>query len=80
MKKKNEFQCFNKIIIEPYVMSHISEILKEMKTLSENIGMPVYAKFNSKQLMITPTTDINKSLYCYYNDIESDNVKDINNI
>ena len=39
--------------------------------------MPSLIQNNS---MITPTTDINKALYCYYNDIESDNVKDINNI
>lgn len=51
-------KCFNEVTVEPSADAHICDILKEMKSLSRIIGMPVCAKINGKDLRITSTTDI----------------------
>ena len=52
------FQCFNEVIVEPSGYSGPWLVLKEMKSLSENIGLPVRAKFQHRELLITSKTDI----------------------
>ena len=74
MKTEN-FQCFNEVVVEPNEYSGPWLVLKEMKLLSENIGLPVCAKFDHRELLITATTDIDHALYCFHHKIDTDSVK-----
>lgn len=74
MKTEN-FQCFNEVVVEPNEYSGPWLVLKEMKLLSENIGLPVRAKFDHRELLITATTDIEHTLYCFHHNIDTDSVK-----
>ena len=74
MKTEN-FQCFNEVVVEPNEYSGPWLVLKEMKLLSENIGLPVRAKFDHRELLITATTDIDHALYCFHPMIDTDSVK-----
>ena len=74
MKTEN-FQCFNEVVVEPNEYSGPWLVLKEMKLLSENIGLPVRAKFDNRELLITATTDIDHALYCFHHKIDTDSVK-----
>ena len=65
---------FHEVIIEPFSGSEISDVVKEMKSLSEIIGMPVCAEFNGKNLRITSTTDITHTINCFWKGIETDSV------
>ena len=67
-------KCFHEVIIEPFSGSEISDVVKEMKSLSEIIGMPVCAEFNGKNLRITSTTDITHTINCFWKGIETDSV------
>ena len=67
-------KCFHEVIIEPLSGSEISDVVKEMKSLSEIIGMPVCAEFNGKNLRITSTTDITHTINCFWKGIETDSV------
>lgn len=73
-KQSRIYKCFYEVIIEPSAGSDISDVVKEMKSLSEIIGMPVRAKFNTKELRITPTTDIVHTVNCFWKDINTDSV------
>ena len=74
MKTEN-FQCFNEVVVEPNEYSGPWLVLKEMKLLSKNIGLPVRAKFDHRELLITATTDIEHALYCFHHKIDTDSVK-----
>ena len=65
---------FYEVIIEPSSGCDISEVIKEMKSLSEIIGMPVCAEFNGKNLRITSATDVTHTVNCYWKGIDTDSV------
>ena len=67
-------KCFHEVIIEPFSGSEISDVVKEMKSLSEIIGMPVCAEFNGKNLRITSETDVAHTVNCFWKGIETDSV------
>ena len=67
-------KCFHEVIIEPFSGSEISDVVKEMKSLSEIIGMPVCAEFNGKKLRITSETDVAHTVNCFWKGIETDSV------
>ncbi|MBO5284652.1 MAG: hypothetical protein J6B00_02120, partial [Alphaproteobacteria bacterium] len=62
------------VIVEPSSGSEISDVVKEMKSLSEIIGMPVCAEFNGKNLRITSATDVTHTVNCYWKGIDTDSV------
>ncbi|MBP3687289.1 MAG: hypothetical protein J6J35_02875 [Alphaproteobacteria bacterium] len=67
-------ECFREVIVEPSSGSEISDVVKEMKSLSEIIGMPVCAEFNGKNLRITSATDVTHTVNCYWKGIDTDSV------
>ena len=67
-------KCFHEVIIEPFSGSEISDVVKEMKSLSEIIRMPVCAEFNGKNLRITSETDVAHTVNCFWKGIETDSV------
>lgn len=71
----NKPKTFREVIIEPSSDSDIFDLLKEMKLLSAFIKMPVCAEFNNKELRITPTTDIDKTVHCFRCNIDTDSVR-----
>ena len=73
--EKEIFQCFKEVVVEPNGYSGPWLVLKEMKSLSETIGLPVRAKFEHRELLITSTTDIDHTLYCFHHKIDTDSVK-----
>ena len=73
-KSSKELKSFYEVIIEPTSGSTIWNVLKDMKSLSELIGMPVCAKLNDRNLRITPTTDIDDTARCFFSDIDTDSV------
>ena len=73
--KTESFQCFNEVIVEPNGYSGPGLVLDEMKSLSETIGLPVRAKFEYRELLITSKTDIDHTLYCFHHKIDTDSVK-----
>ena len=73
--KTESFQCFIEVIVETNGYSGTGLVLKEMKSLSETIGLPVRAKFQHRELLITVKTDIEHTLYCFHHKIDTDSVK-----
>ena len=67
-----EFKCFCQITIDPYSGSTIWDVLKEMKSLSKIVGLPVGAKFNNWQLLIKSDTNIDVVAQFYNNGIDCD--------
>lgn len=67
-------ECFREVIVEPSSGSEISDVVKEMKSLSKIIGMPVCAEFNGKNLRITSETDVAHTVNCFWKGIETDSV------
>lgn len=75
-KDTRNFKCFCEVTIDPSVGSYISDVVKEMKYLSEILGLPVCAKFNNKNLRITPTTDLDHTIRCFWKGINTESIFD----
>ena len=73
-KQARTFSCFYEVVIEPSAGADISDVVKEMKSLSEIIKMPVCAKFNGKNLRITQTTDVAFAVNSFWKNIDTDSV------
>lgn len=70
-------KTFYEVIIEPSSGSELPDVLKEMKILSSFIKLPVCAVFNNKKLCVTSATNLDEVVSCFYNDIDTDNVRRI---
>jgi len=76
---KSKTLCFappkqhNEVFVGIITDSEFSDILTEMKTLSELIRMPVCTIVNKKKLRITPNTDINNILNHFQENINIKN-------
>ena len=73
-KQARTFNCFYEVVIEPSAGADISDVVKEMKSLSEIIKMPVCAKFNGKNLRIMQTTDVDDTVNCFWRNIDTGSV------
>ena len=73
-KQARAFSCFYEVVIEPSAGADISDVVKEMKSLSEIIKMPVCAKFNGKNLRIMQTTDVDDTVNCFWRNIDTGSV------
>ncbi len=69
------FRSFNEVVVEPNEYSGPGLVLREMKSLSETLGLPVRAKYEHREFLITSTTDIDYALHCFHLRIDSDSVK-----
>lgn len=70
-----DFKHFCQVAIVPSYGSSLMDVLKEMKSLSEFVGLPVCAVYNNKKLCITPTADIDVIARCYLHDIECNYIR-----
>ena len=68
-------KSFDEVIIEPSTDIPVHIVVHEMKVLSLFIDTPVCAEYKGKKFRIIPTTDVDYTVYCFYNNIDSDSVK-----
>ncbi len=58
----NKFNCFDVIVVKPYVGVCLYSLIREMKSLSSKTGLPVKAKINDEEITVTALSNVHQTV------------------